>query len=253
MVTQDALCQLKDASRNCLKVAGLFRLDATMEVLLGIIGDDPVKATEAIRNYLTLSQKTWDLWNERLTFDVVEHIERCSAGLSDPPTVSGVPYPTAHEAAGYMLSPMLQIPVMHGFDTIDELCEAASDDLELCRRVHDAMSGGCDVTNHEGIDAAIVAEWAKAERALQSAFPDSDAPREQTVRNGKTAAPTNARMLDVLTRKPECRGWTITQWTRELKCARATIQKTETWKELNAARKLIRAEHATTKRRKRAK
>lgn len=62
-------------------------------------------------------------------------------------------------------------------------------------------------------------------------------------------ASANARMLDVLTRKPECRGWTISQWRRELKCAASTIQGTPTWRELQAARELLSVDHATTKRR----
>jgi hypothetical protein len=75
--------------------------------------------------------------------------------------------------------------------------------------------------------------------------------------NGSTSktqrrASTNARMLDVLTRTPDCRGWTVSRWSAELKCSRGAIHAAPTWKELKAARDLIAAEHATTKRRRSA-
>jgi len=59
----------------------------------------------------------------------------------------------------------------------------------------------------------------------------------------------NAAMLDVLTRKPECRGWNITQWVAETRYSRAAICGCKTWKELKAARDLLAAEYATTKKR----
>ena len=65
----------------------------------------------------------------------------------------------------------------------------------------------------------------------------------------KRKATVNALMLDALTTNPESRGWTVTQWQKQIHRSRGAIVKTETWTQLHAARKLIQAEHATTKRR----
>jgi len=84
--------------------------------------------------------------------------------------------------------------------------------------------------------------------ALATVTPAAEPPaatKQAKRRRGKA----NAAMLDMLTRNPECRGWTITQWVNGIGYSRAAIWKCKTWKELKAARDLIAAEHATTKRR----
>jgi hypothetical protein len=58
----------------------------------------------------------------------------------------------------------------------------------------------------------------------------------------------NGLMLDVLQRgKNEARGWTVRQWAKHLDCSVSSIQETPTWKDLSAARKLAKAEHALSK------
>jgi hypothetical protein len=59
----------------------------------------------------------------------------------------------------------------------------------------------------------------------------------------------NARMLDKIQRDPESRGWTVTQWQTHLQCARDSIHRTPTWKELSAGRKVLAADRALSKRR----
>jgi len=107
------------------------------------------------------------------------------------------------------------------------------------------------------VDAPLDAwDWDAAARelhhievtALATATPAAEAPTA-TKPAKRRRGMVNAEMLDMLTRNPECRGWTITQWTIGIKRSRGAICKTKTWKELKAARDLIAAEHATTKRR----
>lgn len=76
--------------------------------------------------------------------------------------------------------------------------------------------------------------------------------------NVKPAAPTddgkpkkatiNARMIDALSKRPEAKDWTVTQWQEHLggRPGRATIHGTKTWKELEKMRtaaKTTRLDH----------
>jgi len=65
----------------------------------------------------------------------------------------------------------------------------------------------------------------------------------------RTPATINARMLESLQKTPDCHGWTVTQWCEHLKCSRAAVHKTDTWKELQNARERIASDHASTNRR----
>lgn len=56
------------------------------------------------------------------------------------------------------------------------------------------------------------------------------------------------RMKLVLFEKPESSGWSVTQFEAELKCSRAGIHKTASWKALEAARKLGKAERRKDRR-----
>lgn len=98
---------------------------------------------------------------------------------------------------------------------------------------------------------AAAGELHGIEVAALAATPTTESPaatKSVKRRRGKA----NAAMLDMLTRNPECRGWTITQWVKGTRYSRAAICNCRTWKQLKAARDLIAAEHATTKRRRSA-
>jgi len=94
-------------------------------------------------------------------------------------------------------------------------------------------------------------------RQLRSGDTPSDKPAKPA-ESTKAAKPAqgkkttiNARMLDILARHPDCRGWTITQWQQELKCSRGGIHKTDTWRQLEASRKLGKYDQCSAKREKR--
>lgn len=51
----------------------------------------------------------------------------------------------------------------------------------------------------------------------------------------------NSRMLDVLSRRPESKEWSVTQWTDYLECGRASVAATPIWKQLQATRNEAKA------------
>lgn len=57
------------------------------------------------------------------------------------------------------------------------------------------------------------------------------------------------RMKLLLFNKPESNGWTVSQFVAELKCSRSGVADTATWKMLEAARKLGKAERRKDRRR----
>ena len=52
----------------------------------------------------------------------------------------------------------------------------------------------------------------------------------------KSKATVNARMMDLMTKNPEARGWTCNQWASELKCGTSTVGEARAWKELEMFR-----------------
>jgi hypothetical protein len=62
-------------------------------------------------------------------------------------------------------------------------------------------------------------------------------------------ATVNMRMADEIQKNPDAMGWTITQWQRHLKCGRATIQETDTWRMLESYRQNKKAEGMKDRRR----
>ena len=66
---------------------------------------------------------------------------------------------------------------------------------------------------------------------------------------GKQKRNVNGRMLDTLQRKPESRGWTVREWAAYLGCSTSSVCETQTWKELSAARKVMKAERSKDRRR----
>jgi hypothetical protein len=67
----------------------------------------------------------------------------------------------------------------------------------------------------------------------------SQQPRKATI---------NARMIEVLQKRPEAAGWTISQWTIHLDCSRAGVADTPTWEGLTAAAKVQKADRSLSKR-----
>jgi hypothetical protein len=55
-------------------------------------------------------------------------------------------------------------------------------------------------------------------------------------------ATVNMRMADEIQKNPNAMGWTITQWQQHLKCSRAAIQGTATWRSLERCRLTKKAE-----------
>ena len=52
----------------------------------------------------------------------------------------------------------------------------------------------------------------------------------------KSKATVNARMMDLMTKNPEARGRTCSQWASELKCGTSTVGEARAWKELEMFR-----------------
>lgn len=59
---------------------------------------------------------------------------------------------------------------------------------------------------------------------------------ESTIGANLVKASVNARMIDVLTKRPESQSWSITSWVKHLKCARATVHATKAWKQIQKMR-----------------
>ena len=98
-------------------------------------------------------------------------------------------------------------------------------------------------------DAAI-AELRRIEaEALAAAEALTESEGQPSGESGAKGASLDARMLETLLKDPESRGWSVTRWTEYLKCSRGGVHGTDTWTQLEAARKLVASDHATAKRR----
>lgn len=68
----------------------------------------------------------------------------------------------------------------------------------------------------------------------------------------KKGRPTvNARMLDLITARPESKGWTAKQFSVAIECAESSVKDTKTWEQLADIRRLARAEKQIAKARRR--
>jgi hypothetical protein len=76
---------------------------------------------------------------------------------------------------------------------------------------------------------ALADECASTETATkgQGSEPADDPRPEATI---------NMRMLDALTKTPECRNWSAQQWATHLGCAKSTVAETDAWKSLKAVK-----------------
>jgi hypothetical protein len=72
---------------------------------------------------------------------------------------------------------------------------------------------------------------------------------EATKPTGKPAK-VNERMAGTIMENPEAMGWNSAQWARHLKCGKSSVVQTATWKKLESARQLAKAERMKDRRRK---
>ena len=91
--------------------------------------------------------------------------------------------------------------------------------------------------SHEKLDKPVLLEI-RASTAKQILMSQSDS----QVSKIEEKLTINKRMLRLLEENPESRGWTVSQFTQELKCSRGGVHKTHTWQALISARKLGRVE-----------
>jgi hypothetical protein len=284
-VTIQELTALKTASHDCFMVSQCS-FQVPTGVWTTVLGDGPQAAAKQLRGYLLDTVLgVWESWDTLLTYQAVETLQRFNAGRHDPVSVAGGLYATYHEAAGYLLYHLLTLPIKVDTDQVDLvwkpslssaetrrfflnwLCDQASDSVSICRQIIEAVKNGRPQVDWDVFGVEVVNEWATAVRGVETETSyrtkqtEAKLPTLTTdnveAGNGSTSktqrrATTNARMFDVLTRTPDCRGWTVSRWSAELKCSRGAIHATPIWKELKAARDLIAAEHATTNRRRSA-
>ena len=111
-----------------------------------------------------------------------------------------------------------------------------------------------DGPNGKRSEFALQAREVRAERLrhLSSISPSGPQPEVSAFVAAKTLREQHGkrmtidqRMKLVLFEKPESKGWNISEFQAELECSRGGIHKTATWKALEAARKLGKAERQT--------
>ena len=84
--------------------------------------------------------------------------------------------------------------------------------------------------------------------SLIQAVGQGDAKAKPPLEQREKRMTIDQRMKLMLFDKPESSGWSITEFETELKCSRAGIHKTASWKALDAARKLGKAERRNDRR-----
>jgi hypothetical protein len=115
------------------------------------------------------------------------------------------------------------------------------------REIIDAGINGAGLGAHLPPVAARWPEWRKQLHETATEWLKSVSRDAATMRAPK--ATVNMRMADEIQRHPDAMGWTITQWQKHLKCGRATIQGTETWRNLENYRLSKKAERMNDRRR----
>jgi hypothetical protein len=112
------------------------------------------------------------------------------------------------------------------------------------------VSGLLKLERRQALDAIKSAESAgikdaEAERRLVA--PEAAINNGRPKRGKRGRLMVGERMEATLIKKPEALGWTVTEWVAELKCARAAVQKTDTWKRLHAAHVVAKVEAKNSK------
>jgi hypothetical protein len=84
-----------------------------------------------------------------------------------------------------------------------------------------------------------VDSWARGQSISREAAklaPDEQ-PTSQTPAKGKQKATINARMIDILQKRPEAKDWTVEQWMQCLGCkSKASVARTKCWEAIMGAR-----------------
>lgn len=175
MLTKERLKEARGAALACEAAANSFLTDFMAEARSATRGDDG--STERIRPLFGRIEDAWGQWDEICRGEVLECLNELNAGLSDPILVYGVPFPTAHEAAGHCVHPLRSLPAVLEIGLPDE---APDDDLRglyeqfvtkaeadpfLYTKALEKLpkSLGWD---SEALRMAIAAEWAVASRSL---------------------------------------------------------------------------------------
>jgi hypothetical protein len=82
----------------------------------------------------------------------------------------------------------------------------------------------------------------------------TDTPRADAVATepatAKRKATINAKMIDVLGKKPDAKNWTVRRWQAELHCSVGGIARTNVWKSMKLDREQLKAERTRDRRRK---
>jgi hypothetical protein len=77
--------------------------------------------------------------------------------------------------------------------------------------------------------------------------PQSEPPAGSTAPPLSSKATVNARMIDILGKKPEASGWTAKQFAEQLHCSAAAVVGTNAWKSMKLDREKGKAERASKK------
>jgi hypothetical protein len=116
--------------------------------------------------------------------------------------------------------------------------------------LHEIIQAGPDgagVGAHQPPASARWPEWRKQLHETATEWLKSVSRDAATTRVPK--ATVNMRMAEEIQKNPEAIGWTITQWQKYLKCGRATIQGTATWRSLESHRLSEKAKRIKDRRR----
>lgn len=175
MLSKEHLQEARDAALACEAAASSFMAVFMTEAAPTTRGEDG--AAERIRPLFRRVEDAWEQWDAICRGEVLECLKEFDAGLSDPVLVHGVPFPTAHEAAGHCVHPVRMLPAVLDIglpkaDLDDDLrglyeqfVAKAEVDPSLYARAQDKLptSLGWD---SDALRMAIAAEWAVALRSL---------------------------------------------------------------------------------------
>ncbi len=173
MLTEELLKESRDAALACEAAANSFLTDFATEVGPESNGDDGV--VDRVRQLFGHVEDAWQQWQEICRGEVLDYLNEWDAGLNDPIIVYGVPFPTAHEAAGHCVHPIRALPTVLGIEVADAECDdlraayeqlviGAEADPSLYARALENLPKSVSWES-EALRMAIAAEWAVAMRS----------------------------------------------------------------------------------------
>jgi|GEM_PF-6990617 len=86
-----------------------------------------------------------------------------------------------------------------------------------------------------------------ATSATATPQPEAEPKVEQVEKPTAKPATVNERMISMMLKKPESKGWTARGWATSLGCAKSTVAGTDAWQQLEQIRAAIRAEKGLSK------